>query len=143
MYSQGALINPKIWEQDRMRDVMSDFDTVILFPTSITQQYFSFISKKSHSVLSGEKGMGKSFSFLTYDYFSKFIISFRLQLPPSANLNNKLAPSRHLKKIPKICYMNLKDHTIIEPYFYQISRQFLDIFPQNQFEAEWKKNYNL
>lgn len=78
IYSQGAPIDPKIWEQDRMRDVMSDFDTVILFPTSITQQYFSFISQKNHSIISGEMGMGKSFSFLTYDYFSKFIINFRL-----------------------------------------------------------------
>jgi len=51
---------------------------VVLFPTSITQQYFSFIANRSDIVLSGEKGMGKSFSFLAYDYFSRYVLDYRL-----------------------------------------------------------------
>ena len=76
-----------------MTDVMSKDFEIILFPTSITQQYFEHISSPSNSVLSGEKGVGKSFSFLTYDYFSKFIIDYRLWLPQMDNLGNKIVPS--------------------------------------------------
>jgi hypothetical protein len=36
--------------------------------------------RKNRFVISGEKGAGKSFAYLIYDYLSQFIISFRMRM---------------------------------------------------------------
>ncbi len=54
---------------------------VVLNPLFLTRFYFQFLKSPSHYFLSGPKGIGKSFSFVSYSYLSGFVhhIPFQLQ----------------------------------------------------------------
>lgn len=54
---------------------------VALNPSWITREYFEKIIFFKNALLSGEKGVGKSFSFLIYDYFSSFMHQYLLKTP--------------------------------------------------------------
>lgn len=48
-------------------------NNIVFSPSWITSQYFARVFESKNKILSGEKGIGKSFSFLIYDYFSAFM----------------------------------------------------------------------
>lgn len=77
------------------------------------------------SILSGEKGTGKSFAFLSFDYFSSFILAFRLKSINNSKLQTlgKYLPLSAFTSIPKIIYINMKDDLTFPIYLAQIYKQ--------------------
>lgn len=50
-----------------------------LNPTIFTGQIFKKLHDCHNIIVSGEKGTGKSFAYLTYNYLSRFIFRVRTQ----------------------------------------------------------------
>ena len=92
--------------------------------------YFNFLSKGTHRILSGEKGTGKSFSFVGFDYLSSIFLDYhqnllKKQLMPTKNMKFSVA-----KFVPKICYVTMEDNLDPPHYFKQILLQYETILGQ-------------
>jgi len=51
---------------------------MVLHPTLTTGKIFRKMKKNENCVIYGDSGIGKSFSFLIYNYLSKFIQGIRV-----------------------------------------------------------------
>lgn len=69
----GAQFNDFIWQQNRFKDATISYNRTVLSPTLVTKMYFDQLFPPQTSILSGAKGIGKSFSFLIYDHFSTLV----------------------------------------------------------------------
>ena len=52
----------------------------VLNPTTITRDIINLMLVSEDYLIAGGKGCGKTFSYLTYSYFSSFIVKYRLNL---------------------------------------------------------------
>ena len=50
---------------------------VPLFPTLTAGLYYGRLYRSCNTVFSGEKGIGKSFSFCSFSYLSSFVLAYR------------------------------------------------------------------
>lgn len=50
----------------------------VLNPTTVTRDIINRLQSKRNIFIAGEKGSGKSFSYLIYNYLSSFILKYRL-----------------------------------------------------------------
>ena len=88
----GAWLDPNIWQQNRMTDAQITFGLTVLSPTIITKMYFRYLFPPTSSVLSGEKGIGKSFSFLIYDHFSSLVNVYKINNEKFRSVQNEFIP---------------------------------------------------
>jgi hypothetical protein len=82
----GATVNLNVWIQERFTEVARD-GRIVLMPTRVTGDIFNQLAvcyekgeeiTKKRFVIAGEKGTGKSYSYLMYDYLSKFMLAYRM-----------------------------------------------------------------
>ena len=78
----------------------------------------------TNHIISGEKGTGKSFSFVGFNYLSSIFLDYhqnlvKKQLMPTKNMKFSVA-----KSVPKICYVTMEDNLDPQHYFKQILLQY-------------------
>ncbi len=89
--SEGIRLNKTIYTQDRFLRAISPNGLLVLMPNLGTGQIMNVILNTFDTdrfTTYGEKGTGKSFAFLIYDYLSKFLLDYRLSL-----INNQCGSS--------------------------------------------------
>lgn len=70
--NKGYNLNSKIWNQHRMMQV-TFYNRLTLNPLMLYSQYFESLQGQRNFLLSGPKGIGKSFSFITYSHLTFFL----------------------------------------------------------------------
>jgi hypothetical protein len=89
--SKGIDFNEAVFSQERFLRAKSPNGRLVLMPNIGTGLIVDAILNTfdgDRLTTYGEKGTGKSFAFLIYDYLSKFLLDYRLSL-----IKNQSAPS--------------------------------------------------